>query len=78
MNELAQYKLEGGLLSLFEFNFSHYHLMASGRKGDIFFGFNKPRFALGNCLTVGAGCKRFLSLPRLLFTRLRAVSLFTL
>jgi hypothetical protein len=45
--------------------------------GDIFFGFDMPSFALGNYSTVGAGCELFLSLPRLLFTRLRAVSLFT-
>ena len=75
--ELARYKLEVGLLSLFKFKFSH-HMTAPGRKGDLFFGFDKTLFALGNCLTVGAGCKRFLSLPRLLYTRLRAVPLFTL
>jgi len=37
-----------------------------------------PRFALDNYPMVGAGCKRFLSLPCLLFTRLRAVSGLTL
>ena len=45
--------------------------------GDIFFGFDMPSFALGNYPTVGAGCELFLSLPRLLCTRLRAVSLLT-
>jgi len=42
-----------GLLSLFKFSFSNHHLTESGREGDIFFGFDKPRFALGNCLSGG-------------------------
>jgi len=45
--------------------------------GDIFFGFDMPSFALGNYPTLGAGWKLFLSLARLLFTMLTAVSLST-